>query len=86
MIRGPVNEYHRLKLRSPRRDWPTTDVQCHLWSERRAPRRGYTQNDKPIDDFTEKSPIQPQRHQDTKFIEDEAQILQSQYAKYLTYA
>ena len=26
MIIGPVNEYHRLKLRSPRRDWPTTDA------------------------------------------------------------
>ena len=27
---GPVNEYHRLKLRSPHRDWPTADVQCHF--------------------------------------------------------
>jgi len=36
-----------------------------------------------INDFTEKTPIQPQRHQDTKFIKDEVQVLQSQYAKYL---
>jgi len=30
-------------------------------------------------DFTDNGPIQPQRHQDTKFIKDEAQALQSQH-------
>jgi len=31
-----------------------------------------------------RSPVKPQRHQDTKFIKNEAQVLQSQCAKYLT--
>ena len=35
ITRGSVNEYHRLKLSSPRRDLPTIDAQCHLLSERR---------------------------------------------------